>query len=218
MATELGNLHRHLWRCARSNFAAIARFESRSACSDGSLLAGVGPYLSIVAGVALGIGLGWAGLNSYVRLDHLPWSSHLFYTLLLFKFSVPGAARPNTDLEIAMWVAPLTTLYAAFRAARPSTTSSGRAFGFDSPGTRRGARPRRSAPGSPSVSPSEASRCSPSTTRSRPRSGRCRSVVSTASLLAGDASDPDVLSRLDWTGRACLIVVCGSDALNAQPR
>ena len=47
--------------------------------------------------------------------SHLGWADRLYYTVLLFKFSTAVGPPYSSSLEIARWLAPLTTAYAGFR-------------------------------------------------------------------------------------------------------
>jgi hypothetical protein len=170
----------------------------------------------VVASAALTAGvLGWIGYNHYAHRLHLPWPTHLLYTLQLFRLSVPTAPK-NAPLEAGFWLAAATTGYVAFRAVSNLFSEQVRAYraqhftrdhtiicGLGEIGIRVATGIAKQ--GHTVV----AIEASPSVTITE--DCRERGIV----LVAGDASDQLTLTRAGLPRAQRLIVTCGADGTNA---
>lgn len=160
--------------------------------------------------------LGYVGLDHFAVQRRVPWPSHAWYTLLLFKSSVPTPPR-SAPLGVAVWLAPLTAAYAAFRALAEIFSTQWRALrvrrfaaghvvvcGLGDTGLRVA---REFALSGSRVVGIEVAP-SPSTV------DVCREVGIV--LIRGDATDALTLRRAAVQRARHLVAVCGSDGANAS--
>ena len=146
------------------------------------------------------------------RLD---WIDRFYYTVLLFKFSTASGPPYSWPLQVARWIAPLTTAYAGFRViaeifndrwARFKSAHLFRAHvvvcGLGSCGLRIAS--------ADWTLPVVAIEREPSSNDIE----QCREHG--IALLTGEATDPFVLGQAGLNRAKYVFVVCGDDGTNAE--
>jgi len=177
--------------------------------------------LAVVAFVLGVIGYGDVRANGGELLSFggsgqgLSLSDRIYYAVLLFKFQTVAVPPYSAPLEVARWLAPLTTAYAGFRViadifndrwARYRASHLLRGHVVVCGLGRLGLRIAGADWGMPVVAIEHA----PSVTDTE----RCREKG--VLLLAGEATDPVVLGQAGLKRARYLFVVCGDDGTNAE--
>jgi hypothetical protein len=182
----------------------------------------------VVLLAVVGFALGAAGYGSVyahngilytsstaAHFPRLSWPDRLYYSLLLFKFEIAIGPPYSAWLEVARWLAPLTTAYAGYRViadifsdrwARFRASRMLRGHVVVCGLGRCGLRIATADWGMPVVAIEHA----PSATDIE--HCRERGVV----LIVGEATDPVVLGQVGLGHAKYLFVVCGDDGVNAE--